>query len=255
MGLGKNIQKLRTKAGLTQKELAEKLFVTAQAVSRWEQEIVEPNIQTLKQMSEIFNVSINEIIEYKEEGVVEVVDTETKQILTMCDTCHKPIYVGDEVKDTKIGDSIVHECEECYIKRKRLEEAKIKLAHKSKVDKGSKRRTAAIIASSIVGTLLIVASIVIGCVQTQHAGIIIPCGIGFSILFSMFLFVMILGNTFIPDFWMEVASWGFVRFPGLIFTLDLDGIIWLLTVKLLFWILGFILAAAAFIGATLLGMF
>ena len=30
--------------------------------------------------------------------------------------------------------------------------------------------------------------------------------------------------------------------PGLIFTLDLDGIIWFLTVKLLFWILGIVLA-------------
>ena len=41
---------------------------------------------------------------------------------------------------------------------------------------------------------------------------------------------------------LEIFSWGFVKMPGLIFTLDLDGIIWLLTVKLLFWILGIILA-------------
>ena len=43
---------------------------------------------------------------------------------------------------------------------------------------------------------------------------------------------------------LEIFSWGFVKMPGLIFTLDLDGIIWLLTVKLIFWILGLLLAIA-----------
>ena len=52
----------------------------------------------------------------------------------------------------------------------------------------------------------------------------------------------------------EIFSWGFVTMPGLIFTLDLDGIIWLLTVKLLFWILGFILAALCGILAIVLGL-
>ena len=42
--------------------------------------------------------------------------------------------------------------------------------------------------------------------------------------------------------------------PGLIFELDLDGIIWFLTVKLIFWILGFILAALCGILAIGLGL-
>jgi hypothetical protein len=53
---------------------------------------------------------------------------------------------------------------------------------------------------------------------------------------------------------LEVFSWGFVKMPGLIFTLDLDGIIWLLTVKLIFWILGFILAALCGVLAIGLGL-
>ena len=52
---------------------------------------------------------------------------------------------------------------------------------------------------------------------------------------------------------LDVASWGFVRFPGLIFSLDLDGIIWFITVKLLFAILGFILAFACVVLAIALG--
>ena len=53
---------------------------------------------------------------------------------------------------------------------------------------------------------------------------------------------LILNNNFIWDMVSTIFSWGFVRMPGLIFTLDLDGIIWLLTVKLFFWILNIALA-------------
>ena len=65
---------------------------------------------------------------------------------------------------------------------------------------------------------------------------------------------LILSNNFVGDMILEIFSWGFVRMPGLIFTLDLDGIIWLLTVKLLFWILGFILAIICGILAVALGL-
>ena len=65
---------------------------------------------------------------------------------------------------------------------------------------------------------------------------------------------LILDNNFIGDMVLEVFSWGFVKMPGLIFTLDLDGIIWLLTVKLLFWILGIILAILCGILAIALGL-
>jgi hypothetical protein len=50
-----------------------------------------------------------------------------------------------------------------------------------------------------------------------------------------------------------IFSWGFVTMPGLIFTLDLDGIIWLLTVKLLFWIIELLLAIAFGLLAIALG--
>ena len=59
--IGENIKKLRASKGWTQKELAEKLFVTAQAVSRWENNEVEPSATTLYEMSKIFEVSIDEL--------------------------------------------------------------------------------------------------------------------------------------------------------------------------------------------------
>ena len=56
------ILELRTKKGLSQEELAQKVFVTRQAVSRWETGETIPNIDTLKLLSKLFDVSINTLL-------------------------------------------------------------------------------------------------------------------------------------------------------------------------------------------------
>ena len=56
------IYELRTKNGMSQDELAEKVFVTRQAVSRWENGETVPNTETLKLLSELFGVSINTLL-------------------------------------------------------------------------------------------------------------------------------------------------------------------------------------------------
>ena len=56
------ILELRTKNGLSQDELAEKLYVTRQAVSRWENGETVPNTETLKLLSKLFDVSINTLL-------------------------------------------------------------------------------------------------------------------------------------------------------------------------------------------------
>ena len=56
------IYELRTKNGLSQDELAEKVFVTRQAVSRWENGETVPNTETLKLLSNLFKVSINTLL-------------------------------------------------------------------------------------------------------------------------------------------------------------------------------------------------
>lgn len=53
---------LRTKNGLSQEELAEKIHVTRQAVSRWENGETVPNTDTLKLLSRLFDVSINTLL-------------------------------------------------------------------------------------------------------------------------------------------------------------------------------------------------
>ena len=56
------IYELRTKNGLSQDELAEKVFVTRQAVSRWENGETVPSTDTLKLLSDLFGVSINTLL-------------------------------------------------------------------------------------------------------------------------------------------------------------------------------------------------
>ena len=56
------IQELRIKHGMSQGELADRIFVTRQAVSRWETGETVPNTETLKLLSELFDVSINTLL-------------------------------------------------------------------------------------------------------------------------------------------------------------------------------------------------
>lgn len=56
------ISELRNKNGLSQEQLAEKVYVTRQAVSRWETGETVPNTETLKLLSKLFDVSINTLL-------------------------------------------------------------------------------------------------------------------------------------------------------------------------------------------------
>ena len=56
------LYELRKRSGLSQDELAEKVFVTRQAVSRWENGETVPNTEALKLLSKVFNVSINTLL-------------------------------------------------------------------------------------------------------------------------------------------------------------------------------------------------
>jgi len=62
MTLGEKIKKLRTDNELTQDELAEKIYVTRAAISKWETNKGYPNIDSLKLLSNLFHVSIDELI-------------------------------------------------------------------------------------------------------------------------------------------------------------------------------------------------
>ena len=62
MEFNEKLQELRKSKGLTQEELAENLYVSRTAVSKWESGRGYPNIESLKEISKFFSVSIDELL-------------------------------------------------------------------------------------------------------------------------------------------------------------------------------------------------
>ena len=114
------------------------------------------------------------------------------------------------------------------------------------------RRTHSFIWSGIVGLILLIIGIATSVSSSDYSNLAVWGMLG--VLSFTLISCLILNNNFVGEMILEIFSWGFVKMPGLIFTLDLDGIIWLLTVKLLFWILGLLLAVLCGILAIALGL-
>ena len=90
---------LRTKKGLSQEQLAEKVFVTRQAVSRWETGETTPNTETLKLISNLYDVSINTLL------------GSPRQLICQC--CGMPL---EDATTSKEPDGAFNEdyCKWCY---------------------------------------------------------------------------------------------------------------------------------------------
>lgn len=93
------IAELRAKNKMSQEELAEKVFVTRQAVSRWETGETVPNTETLKLLSKLFDVSINTLL------------GSPRQLICQC--CGMPL---DDSTTSKNPDGSFNEdyCKWCY---------------------------------------------------------------------------------------------------------------------------------------------
>ncbi len=66
MEFGKKLQELRNRQGLTQEQLAQQIFVSRTAVSKWESGRGTPSIDSLKRISELFSVTIDELLSSEE---------------------------------------------------------------------------------------------------------------------------------------------------------------------------------------------
>lgn len=73
MELAKQIKKYRIEYGLSQDELAEKLYVSRQTISNWENEKNYPDIKSILLMSYIFNISVDELVKGDMEDVKELI--------------------------------------------------------------------------------------------------------------------------------------------------------------------------------------
>lgn len=78
MELGKQIKKYRGEFGLSQEMLAEKVYVSRQTISNWENDKNYPDINSLLRLSEVFQVSIDILIKGDVEKMKEEIKEEDK---------------------------------------------------------------------------------------------------------------------------------------------------------------------------------
>ena len=76
--LGKKINELRREKGMTQETLAERMGVTPQAVSKWENDLSAPDIQSLPLMAELFGVTTDELLGVRREPEVRLLPEEER---------------------------------------------------------------------------------------------------------------------------------------------------------------------------------
>ena len=81
MEFNEKLQQLRKRKGITQEELAEAIFVSRTAVSKWESGRGYPSIDSLKALSEFFEVTIDELLSGEKLLIIAEEDTTQKQNL------------------------------------------------------------------------------------------------------------------------------------------------------------------------------
>ena len=270
--IGEKLKSLRNEKKMTQKDLAEQLNVSAQAVSRWENDDVEPSLETLGQLATIFNVSVDELFgkeppekrQAAQEAVVpaaapeqtaaavraevQKVMTEQRPVLAVCEDCNKPLYDGkDIVRERHSEGGSTVRCVRCNAKHQMRQ-------HKFSLDELQEERRRAWIWSTVAAIALFIISLFVALGPGEKHPLYILVGFGCALALFAFLSCCFLDNTFVGEMWCSIAHWGFVDMPGVIFELDFDGIVFLIAVKILFAILGFLLATASVIFATAVGL-
>ena len=99
--LGSKISTLRKAKGMKQEELAERLGVSPQAVSKWENDISCPDIMLLPKLADIFQVTVDELLSREEKKQVQILPQEKRKNI---DDMMFRVYVnssdGDKVKIT-----------------------------------------------------------------------------------------------------------------------------------------------------------
>ena len=247
--ISENIKAQRMQKGLTQKELADLLYLTPQAISRWEKGDVEPSVDAISSMAKIFDCTTDELIygiktkpnvEIVKEVVNQVVEEKTnnqsqKQFLAVCEICNNPIYESEEIVRNPVTPNNLKVAVACKNCLEKIEQD----IYSAQRDYGIKQRYKSFIVSGIIAGIILILAILSNSLQTALVGVVVSA---MAFTFSSCLF---LKNNFICDLFFDVSSWGLVSFPGIIFEFSLDGFIFLIVIKLLFVVLGYALGLLA----------
>ena len=90
MTLGKKLSGYRKMLGITQQQLGERLNLSPQAISKWENDLAEPDLATLKMLAELYKVSIDELL--------DVITVQSQNQNTAFDADAVADAVGEKIK-------------------------------------------------------------------------------------------------------------------------------------------------------------
>ena len=283
MTLGQKLKKLRSDKNLTQKDLADQLHVTFQTISKWENDENEPDISTLKELAKLYECSIDYLLSEEDEQPVEEIKEEeapkepiqevTKTVIIhqneahVCARCGKDIpenelvsedvtkkeRYGRSTRTVSIGQTYYHKSCLEQVKKERAE-----AAHRAKMASASSSRKKCFGWGIAAGVIGLGVSLAVFLVEPDLKAAVHPAlAVLYSVLIGYALFAdlyCILSGSYIGEVFTTVAGWT-IRFPGLIFSWDLGGFVWLIGMKILFAILGFLLTAGLFLLAVSLSAF
>lgn len=98
--IGKSISSYRKNLGMTQEELAEKLHISAQAVSKWENGIGYPDITLVPAISEALNISLNDLFGASDDIDTEEIPSEYEDLNFVISNEKAAIYSDKKVSET-----------------------------------------------------------------------------------------------------------------------------------------------------------
>lgn len=276
MTCGEKIIELRKKSNMTQQQLGDVLNVSAQAVSKWEHDMAEPDLATIKRICEFFKISTDEFFgiekkneeekvnekpaDNKVENEVQVVaptPTPVKEFLGVCTNCGVAIDKSNlGVKTPKMY------CKKCYtemLAAKELERRN-KIAHINFIKREAHDRDVHLRNKSIRWGLCITIPIFIINILVMVFGGFEPMPLAIYACLTVFggyaIYALvadfIIDDGIVGDI-LEFFICAPIKFPGIIFTFDLDGFIFLIALKILFAILGFILGVILFLVGVAIG--
>ena len=84
MTFGEKLKKIRTDNNMTQEDLAEKIYVTRTAVSKWETDKGYPSIDSLKQLSNLFHISLDELVSNEDVDNKRLLDEQRSRKFYWC---------------------------------------------------------------------------------------------------------------------------------------------------------------------------
>ncbi len=241
---GKAIKILRKKNNLTQMDLAEELSISAQAVSKWENNLAQPDFDTIVKMTEIFNVTMDEFAQIcatgtiaatpiAAEGNANATEISAPKLIGVCTCCGSSLHSEEEVGE-RAPKLICKSCKQ-EIERKNKAEADRQAAQRAGEHREQvKKFRWTLITPAIIAIIIMVLGIVCA---AEYAGVYIVIGV----LLYLALAQVFWDNNFIADIFDWTFGKTFAK-PGLIIPLSLDGFIWALCVKVAMAIIWFFLS-------------